>query len=72
VAVQQLKPNPQSDTGPLLLTVKDVQRLCQVSRHAALSLCHEARPVWIGGSLRIRPEDLRDVLARRREQGRDQ
>ncbi len=72
MAVQQLKPNPQSDNERLLWTVKDVQAACSVGRHAALSLVHEAGPIWLGSSLRVRPHDIEAVLARRREQGRNQ
>jgi hypothetical protein len=59
-----------ADNGLLLLTTKDVARLCQVNRHAAGELIHQAGAVRIGSSLRVRRSDLEGLLERlaRRDQ----
>jgi hypothetical protein len=49
---------------PKLLTVEDIQRMCQCSEARAYQLAHEAGTVRLGRSLRVRPEDLDAHLRR--------
>jgi hypothetical protein len=49
---------------PSLLTIKDVQRICQCGQRQAYEIAHAAGTVRLGRSLRVRPEDLAVYLER--------
>jgi hypothetical protein len=49
---------------PALLTIKDIQRVCQCGQRQAYEIAHAAGTVRLGRSLRVRPEDLSAYLER--------